>query len=261
MQSFAKGGRALPHSDFLTAFRAGLQDGTLPPGLTAIDPAETGQRFAVYRNNVAVGLSEALAARFPVIRRLVGEEFFAALARGFIRDDRPASPVIAEWGEGFADFLRGFAPLVAHPYMADVARLEHARGRAFHAADAMPVAPGDLAACAPDRLILGLHPSVQVLRFGHAAISVWLANQPDGPPVRDHARAETALILRDPAFQVHVVGIAEADAALIEALQQGRPLADAARCALRIDPDHSAQHILVRLMSGGAITSAQEEAP
>src|SRR5271168_2197554 len=34
------------------------------------------RRFAVYRNNVAVGLIGALEKRYPVTRRLVGDEFF-----------------------------------------------------------------------------------------------------------------------------------------------------------------------------------------
>ena len=42
------------------------------------------RRFAVYRNNVAAGLIRALEARFPVTRRLVGDDFFRAMAGGFV---------------------------------------------------------------------------------------------------------------------------------------------------------------------------------
>ena len=69
------------HPEFLAGFDAALRGGALPPGLTASAPDEVALRFAVYRNNVAVGLSDALAARFPVICRLVGADFFAAMAR------------------------------------------------------------------------------------------------------------------------------------------------------------------------------------
>ena len=71
--------------ELLDEFALALRSGPLPDGLTALltarDPSEVEQRFAVYRNNVTVSLTEALAQRFPVIKRLVGEEFFAALAR------------------------------------------------------------------------------------------------------------------------------------------------------------------------------------
>ena len=90
------------HREFLAVFDQALRGGALPPGLTARDPQEIGRRFDVYRNNVASGLSQALATRFPVVRRLVGDEFFTALARLYAETDRPRSPVLAEWGAGFA---------------------------------------------------------------------------------------------------------------------------------------------------------------
>lgn len=124
--------------DGQSAFRSALRDGTLPPGVTAAHPAEAARRFAVYRNNVAVSLGQALGRRFPVIQRRVGDEFFAALARAYLAADPPRSPVLMEWGAGFADFLAGFRPLAGWPFMADVARIEWARGLAFHAADAPP---------------------------------------------------------------------------------------------------------------------------
>jgi len=40
---------------------------------------------------------------------------------------------LAEYGDGFADFLAGFAPAQSLPYLADVARLEWAINAAYHA--------------------------------------------------------------------------------------------------------------------------------
>lgn len=75
----ARGGQAALQA----AFRAGIWSAEVPAGLTAPDPAEVAARFAVYRNNVAVGLRRAQAARYPAVERLVGAEFFAAAARLF----------------------------------------------------------------------------------------------------------------------------------------------------------------------------------
>lgn len=69
------------HPDLVQAFASGLTGGTLPPGLTAQAPDEAARRFAVYRNNVAVSLLAALADRFPVIERLIGPDFFAAMGQ------------------------------------------------------------------------------------------------------------------------------------------------------------------------------------
>ena len=237
-----------------SAFRAALGGAPLPPGLIADQP-DAARRLAVYRNNVAVSLAQALAARFPVIQRLVGPAFFAPLARAYLAQDPPRSPVLAEWGAGFAAFLAGFPPLAAWPYMADVARIEEARGRAFHAADAAPLAPAALSPAAlegadPGRLRLALHPSVTLLRLDHPAVAIWAANQPGATPAPLPQGPQIALILRDPAFDVPVEAIEPADAALIEALQQGAPLARA------VPPGHDPTPRLVALMRQGAIIGA-----
>ena len=246
------------HADFVTLFDAALRGGDLPPGLLARDPAEVGRRFAVYRNNVAASLSQALATRFPVIRKLVGESYFAALAQTYAQAERPASPVLAEWGAGFAGFLDRFAPVANWPYLGDVARIEYARGRAFHAADAPPVAPAVLAAADPGRVRLVLHPSVILLRLAHPAVSIWLRHQPAtaGTPVQ--TGPQTALVLRDPAFDVQVHAVGPGDAALIGGLAAGQTLALAALAADQAQPGHDPQSLLVLLMRAGAITHATE---
>jgi hypothetical protein len=249
------------HPDFVAGFAAGLADGKLPPGLTATDPAEAPRRFAVYRNNVAHGLGRALAQRFPVIERLVGPAFFAAMARVYCQAHRPQSPVLLDWGDRFPGFLAEFPPLAGHPYMADVARIEYARGRAYHAADADRIAPDRLIAAArdPGAARLGLHPAVQVLRLDHPAVSIWAANQPDAPPGPLAASgAEIALVLRTPGHEVPVRRIDAGDAALIEALADGRTLGAAAAAAAAIDPAHDPQSILVHLMQSGCVIAPKE---
>lgn len=247
------------HPDVLARFDAALRGGPLPAGLTARDAEEVERRFAVYRNNVAVSLTAALASRFPAIRRLVGEAFFSAIARLYAEADRPRSPVLSEWGAGFAAFLEGFPPLSAYPYLGDVARIEYARGRAFHAADATPVDPARLAAADPAQVRLGLHPSVICLSLSHPAVSIWAWNQPEGAHLPPRATGpETALILRDPTFQVPVRAIGRGDAALLQAILSGAALADAAEAAQVAEAGHDPQHLLVALMRAGAIVDARE---
>lgn len=249
------------HPEFSRAFDASLKGAPLPAGVTASDPRETARRFDVYRNNVAVSLVEALAARFPVIKRLVGEEYFTALARVYAEAHRPRSPVLHEWGESFVAFLADFPPLEAYPYMADVARIEWARGLAFHAADGRPADPALFAGAEPARLTLRLHDSVQVLRLATPAVTIWAANQPGAAPL-DLARAgpETALVWRDLAFDVPVLAIGSGDAVLIEQLRLAAPLTAAAECAIWAEPGHDPQTMLVRLIQAGVIL-APEEAP
>ena len=69
-------------------------DRPLPAGIIDPDGAPAPKRFAVYRNNVTVSLIEALAAGFPVVQRIVGEEFFGAMACEFVRAHPPGSPLV-----------------------------------------------------------------------------------------------------------------------------------------------------------------------
>ncbi|MGL4312166.1 MAG: DNA-binding domain-containing protein [Paracoccaceae bacterium] len=251
------------HPEFLAAFADGITSGTLPPGLTAQVPGEAARRFAVYRNNVTVSLIDALGKRFPVIARLVGDDFFRAMARHYAEQHRPKTPVIHEWGDSFPDFLAGFEPLAAYPYMADVARIELARGYAYHAADAEPLSPALIAAAAasPETARLFLHPSVQVLQSHHPAVSIWRANQPGVAPGPIAAGGETALILRSRSFDVSVESLSAGDTAFLRAILGGERLLAAAEIARFADPDHDPQPILLHLMHAGAVVTTAEDKP
>lgn len=141
-------------------------------------PAPT-PRFAVYRNNVSAALIAALRVRYPVTEQLVGPEFFAAMAGAFAEADRPASPVLIAYGGGLPDFIAGFAPAASVPYLADVARLESAWWRAYHAADAQPLPASELASVTPESwgdMGFSFHPSVQLVSSAFAIASIWQAH-------------------------------------------------------------------------------------
>ena len=110
-----------------------------PEGLFSSNGADPASRFAVYRNNVHNGLINALATAYPVTLQLVGDDFFRAMARLYVQACPPTSPMISEYGSGFARFIQGFDPAARVPYLADVARLERLRVRAYHAADTPPL--------------------------------------------------------------------------------------------------------------------------
>jgi len=232
-----------------------------PPGLMAWNGSDPAQRFAVYRNNVMVSLIDALADSYPVTQDLVGEEFFRAMARLFVRTHPPRSPVLALYGAGLAEFIEGFAPAAVLPYLADVARLEMLRVQAWHAADAAPLGLADFAALlenAPALAATGfdLHPSLAVLRSAHAVVSLWAAHQAqDGTPdltAVDPALPESALVLRI-GLDVEIRRIPCATAQFILHLQQGLAFGAAAQFALDTEPAFDLPAVLGMLICGGAI--------
>src|SRR3954453_3499221 len=66
--------------------------------------AESG--LAVYRNNVMSGLIKVVAARFPAVGRLLGEDCLPESVRRVIATEPPRSPLLLDYGDGFPKFLR-----------------------------------------------------------------------------------------------------------------------------------------------------------
>lgn len=232
------------------AFAAGLLEGRAPcpANLLAWNGSDPSRRYDVYRNNVTVSLREALAETFPVCRAMVGEEFFSAMARSFLQGHPPASRVLTRLGLPFADFIAGFEPAGAVPWLAEMARLEMARVMACHAADAAPVSAARLHALLGDpdtvqRARLRLQPSVRRIDSPWAVAALWAAHQHVDATrdallaSLDAGRAEACLIFRDDRDpleldpQVPVVTLDAAAAACIDALLAGRTLSDAAASA------------------------------
>jgi hypothetical protein len=97
----------MPFETTVRAFAAALGEPSAPPPATTRGRmgAPDARRFAVYRNNVAVGLIGALEARYPVSRRIAGDDLFRAMARAFVRGHRPRTPVMIAYGAEFPEFM------------------------------------------------------------------------------------------------------------------------------------------------------------
>ena len=243
-------------------FAAALLDArqACPGGLHTWNGSDPAARLAVYRNNVVVSLVDALAAAFPVVQRLVGETFFRAMAGLFVRQQPPRTKVLAQYGAALPQFLAGFEPAQSLPYLADVARLEVARLRAYHAADAPAVAANELQSVLAgggriDELRLLCHPSVSTLSSRFAIVSLWAAHQRDGDiePVNIDA-AESAIVLRD-GLQVLVLRAPPGAANFVAAIQQGMGLGSAAAAAKSAAPDFDLTATLSLLLDHGALSA------
>jgi hypothetical protein len=184
------------------------------------------------------------------------------MARIFAETHRPTTPIIMFWGDAFPGFLEQFPPLQAYPYMPDVARIEVARGIAYHAEDALPLDSGALQAIAAKGgdTALTLHKSVQMIRSKHPIVTIWQSNQPSQAPASKlPPQGEIALIMRDRALDVPVQAIANGDAAMLELLLRGQTLLHAASEAARSEPGHTPDRLLGILFRAGALVSPMSQ--
>lgn len=222
-------------------------------------PGEILRGLGVHRANHIHGLVAALVVAFPVTRRIVGDAFFDALARLYIRENPPRSRILAEYGDTLGEFIAVFEPAAAVPYLADVARLEYGRISAYHAADAPSVrlnASRDLEAVLEESFVLA--PATIVVRSLYPIQSIWLANQPAAKPVVEDWTPETVVIARcDGRVILHRAGPVEL--ALVDALQWRGPLVLALEAAGAGGREGQAVEAFIRLSDACALTKLEPQ--
>lgn len=241
-----------------SAFRAAIfnPDLPVPPGITDPDGRVDAHRFGVYRNNVTVSLTEALRQSFPAILKLVGEEFFAALAREHLRAHPPTSPMMMFYGEQLPAFLETFPPVAHLGYLPDVARLELALRQSYHAADATPIDAARLQDLPSDRLLaarLTLAPALRIVRSRWPIHAIWAANMRGAPPPQA-AEPQDVLVTR-PGFDPEPVLLPAGAASFLQALLAGQTFGEAFDQAGPFDLTAT----LGLLLAGGAITGIRED--
>src|SRR5258708_25065441 len=135
-------------------------------------------RLDIYRNTFLHGLTKALRLCFPVLQRLVGEEFFEGAVQVFIAEHPPRAAWLDQYGGKLPKFLRSFPPAMSIAYLGDIAELEWAVNGALHAPDAESLDIGRLGAIEADdqgRICFVANPSLRLLRLGQPVDDIWHA--------------------------------------------------------------------------------------
>ena len=202
-----------------TRFAAAVLDGSEPA-------------YAVYRNNVLACLGRALADAYPVVERLVGEEFFRHSAYRYIAQHPSRSGDLNEFGEQFPAFLHDFPPVRALAYLPDVARLEWLCRRALLAADRLPVR----LAC------LALLPSVQLFASDWPVHRIWQVNQPGwmGDPSVDLRLGGIKLAVKRAGHRIELLPLTPGEWEFLCFLAGGLSFDEASAHAWRADSDFDA---------------------
>jgi hypothetical protein len=247
---------AQQQQSLLTALFAGGPDGAIDS--VAFRADSMGARgLKAYQSNGHALAQRALAAAYPVVAQLLGDESFGELARALWHAQPPVCGDIACWGEGLPDFVRNNAQLADERYLADVARLEWALHRCTCAADGAlrPETLALLGTQAPDALWLQLAPGVSVVRSAWPVASIVLAHQTDsgvslaeaGQKLRD-GTTQDALVWRQglrPRVRQTVAGEADFVSQLCQGVALG-PALDAA-------PDLDIQRWLTEAVQSGLL--------
>lgn len=223
----------------------------IPPGIIDPQGRPAPKRFSVYRNNVASSLTRALEAGFPTVRKLVGDEFFGAMAVVFLRAHPPKSRMLMQYGDAFPGFLEAFPPVAHLGYLPDMARLDQAMRESYHAADSTPLPEAEFQRLLGEDIVglrLTLAPSLRLVRSRWPVQAIWAANHEAGPkpvPV-----AQDVVVLR-PAFDPRPQLLPPGGVAMIASLLAGQSLGDSIETA---GEGLDLAGVLALLIAGHAIT-------
>lgn len=245
-------------------FAAGLLDADLPVPEGVVDPegASAPKRYAVYRNNVTVSLTEAVAAAYPAVQALVGEDFFRQMARLYVESNPPKSPLMLLYAADFPTFLEAFEPAQGLPFLPDVARIDRTWLEAYHAKDAPVLGPADVAGMdeiAFGTLVLTPHPAARLVASGFPAVDLWQAGRTGNAAAGiDPEKSQTALVTR-PALDVAVTGLEGGMAMFITRLFAGDPIGVAAGAAGEADAAFDPVAAILFLLGCGAFLPPQGE--
>jgi len=221
------------------AFAAALFDVRQPAPQFRTGQAD--HRFVLYRGNLTETWRKTLAAAYPVVLALVGEEFFGGLARAYGRAHPADDPDLNRFGAHFADFLRGFPHVADFPYLPDMATLEWALHRAHYAPAADSLTAQQLAAVAPEafeQARFRLHPACRLLASEWATVALWQAHQPDsGVAFPQQMEAASHAIVTRPQWKAGVLALSAASHAALTVLSQGGNAGAALDAAFELDED------------------------
>lgn len=243
------------HIEALASFAGGC--GT-PAALSPLmaGQANPGQRALVYRNSGVMACVEALRSNYQRLAKVMGDEFFSALARAYADAEPPTSRSLVGYGASLPRFIAEAESEHGLPWLADIARLDRGWLESHLSPDAAPLAADDLAgldgatlmACSPVT-----HPSLRIVETEWATTALWsdlhAGNLPDRQVSLAH-RTEHALFLR-PGGETRMRPLGPGEHAFLGAAMSGASLGSACEAALDRQPGIDLSNLIADAFSSG----------
>jgi hypothetical protein len=209
------------------------------------------------------GCIDALAANYPCVRRLVGDEWFNAAAGIYAHTHLAHTPVLMHYGADFAHFLADFEPAAELPYLPGVAKLDRCWTEAHVAADE-PVLDASALASAPSHdlgaLRLRPHASARWNRFDSMPVAtIWSRNRFDETvDLSDLEWKGEGILFTRPGASVEAIALDRAGCAFLDACRSSHDAQTAAGCALAADASTDLADLMARLLESGAFACVNE---
>ncbi len=196
----------------------------LPAGLFAGGEAAVLRGLRVHANTISHARLVALEDTFPRTRQYLGDAAFNHASRLFVETGGAGSQSLSDIGSHFPGWL-------ADPLAADLARVEWAWLKSYHAADAPALRLADLAGYEADALLglpVRLHPAARVVTLTS-----------DAAPLVDPAfeSGTAAVIVTRPEAEVQLYMLVPAANAALDLATQISPLGNLIALLAEMHPD------------------------
>jgi len=142
-----------------------------------IGPFPVEQLMGLYRNNFYISLSQYLETCFPAVLALVGEDFFAQLAKAYIMQSPLDKAELDLFGAGFPEFIEQAEQTQSLVYLADVAILDWAfdSAKAVVHIDAFPFEKlSQLDELQQLKIRFQLAPKTLLIKAQYPLLKIWL---------------------------------------------------------------------------------------
>lgn len=224
----------------------------------ATTPVPAAWRLSIYRGNIVENFLRALASTYPVVRQLVGTDYFRQIAEDFHAQSPSRSGDLKASGRAFADYLGELHRDDRFSYLADIARLEWLIQESSLSADHPPLDLARLAVVDPstyEALGFTLHPTLRLFASPFPALSIWQANMADAEPsvVIDLAAGADRVAILHHRGEFDFLRLNPGELAFLRSLGTGECFGAALTHAQAADEGFDASAVLRRLVSAAAI--------
>jgi hypothetical protein len=221
------------------------------------------RRLGVYSNNVRANFQGSLISSFPAVRRLVSEDYFRQVARGYHRQNPSRSGDLLHVGRDFAAYLAELHRTDQYRYLADVARLEWLCEESLLAAQHAALDLERLRGVAPSAygaLRFELHPALRLFESAFPALRIWevnVANEAEPEPIDLGAGADCLAIMRV-RLELTFLRLSRGEYSFLESLRGGADFSAAIERAGACDEAFDAGAALRRFVAAEAIVDFGE---
>ncbi|WP_323892424.1 DNA-binding domain-containing protein [Aeromonas veronii] len=215
----------------------------------------------VYRNHFILSLSEVLASSYPAVKAMVGDDFFAAAARGFVLAEPLREGSVMHYGAGFSDRLAQLPTTTGLPWLGELARFEWALERTSLLQLESRNWPAERIAALPasawESLVLIPASDLRLFDSTYPVLALWQMAIHNGEVVSELTTPAWLVLKKQPDCRVMPLALTEREWRLLEGCLQGRPL------SALLEQDPQAGNYLPHFITLGLlvdVTSTEEQA-